>query len=406
MPDIKTIADEFGIETPERLDYQDMILLVEDQSEMRLIIAHHLNKIGYKQVKQCSNGHEAIQWLKNSNKTVALTIADLDLPLLGGIELLKEIRDREDLIRSPFVITMSNPDKNKIMLATENTADGVLVKPFSFNDLVPKIKQAFRVFHNPNNPEMVYEFAKKSLQEGRLIEAEKVYQRLSEVVPKAARPFVGLARVAVQRDDLNAALALLEKAQQRNEYHVASYVLRGQIFIRQNNPQDAIDQFKKAINLSPLNPVRYEEIAELFFQLQRFDEAVEILSIALKNELSFPSLHHYISQSYFQLRDYRKAVTHIRHALAFEPKNIVYLNQLGIAYKESDQFHEALKTYNQIIKADPDNRAALYNKAILLYSRDKTDDAIKLLQRCISKHPDFTLAQEKLDEYLRQQKAG
>ncbi|MFW7377572.1 MAG: tetratricopeptide repeat protein [Oligoflexus sp.] len=406
MSDYKSIAAEFNIQTPEKIEFQDLILLVEHQNDVRLILAHHLNKIGYKQIKQCSDGHEAVQWLKTAPRAVALTIAAMDMPLLGGIELLNEIRDQEDLVRGPFVITMNSPDKNKIMLATENSVDSILVKPFSFNEIVPKIKQAFRVFHNPQNPEMVYEYAKKALKDGRLDEAEAIYQRLLTVTSKAARPVLGLASIALKREATEQALKLLDEAQQRNPHYVPIYVQRGKILIKRSQHQEAIAAFKEAINLSPLNPIRYEEVAQVLFVLQKFDEAIEVLNIALKNDLSFPGLHHYLSQSYFHLKDYRKAVFHIRHALSVEPENVTYLNQLGISYKESDQFPEALKTYNQIIKVDPDNKAALYNKAILLYNHKKADEAIKLLQRCVAKHPDFAAAKMKLDEYQKHQKAG
>jgi len=405
MSDLKSIAAEFKIITPEKIEFHDTILLVENQNDVRLILAHHLNKLGYRQIKQCSDGLEAVQWLKTAPKGLALTIADMEMPLLGGIELLNELRDHDDLARGPFVITMNSPDKNKIMLATENNVDSILVKPFSFNEIMPKIKSGFKVFHNPQNPEMVYECAKKFLKEDRIDDAEKVYQRLSDVASKAARPFVGLAKVAYKRRDIDRALKLLDEAQQRNKYYVPIFVQRGQIFSTENREEEAIAEFKTAIQLSPLNPVRYEEIAELLFKLKKYEEAIEILDIALKNQLSFPSLHHFLSQSYYQLRDYRKAIFHIRHALTTEPENVVYLNQLGIAYKGSDQFPEALKTYNQIIKIDPDNKAALYNKAVLLYSKDKAEEAIKVLQRCVAKYPEFTEAKSKLEEY-QQQKAG
>jgi tetratricopeptide (TPR) repeat protein len=403
MDKISSIATEFNIETPEQLAYTDTLLLVEDQNDLRLILAHHLQKAGFKSIKQCSEGHEAVKWLEENPDKAAMTIAAMDMPLIGGIELLNEMRDQENLGRSPFVLMMSNPDKAKIMLATENTVDGILAKPFSFNDVIPKIRRAFKVYHNPQNPELVYDFAKKALREQRLDEAQSVYTRLSEATTKAARPYVGLAWVAQTKGDTDRALTWLDQAQIRNHHYVPIYVMRGQLRLAKGEQEAAIEQFRKAIELSPLNPLRYEEAAKLLFRMKKYQEAIELLNIALQHELQFPALYHYLSQAHFALNDYRKAIYQIRRALAFEPDNVVYLNQLGIAYKESEQFQEAIKTYHQVLKSDPDNKAALYNKSVLLHARGKVEEAIKLLSRCLTKHPDFTQARAKLEEYQQSQ---
>lgn len=398
MTEVKSIAQQFGIKTPEKIDFSDNILLVEDQHDVRMIVAHHLNKLGYKKIKQCAEGHEAVQWLLSAPLKVSVTIAAMDAPLLGGVELLQEMRDSPEIQRGPFVLSMSNPDRNKIMLATESTVDGILVKPFSFNDLIPKIRQAFMVFHNPQNPEMVYEAAKDAFRQQDLDKADKIYLLLAQVTKKAARPYVGRARVALAKNQTEEAVQLLAEAQQRNPHYVPIYVLRGEILLQQGDKTSALEQFKHAISLSPLNPVRYEQTAQLMFDLKLYQESVDVLNIAVKHELSFPALHHHLSQAYVFLKEYRKAIQHIRNAISGDQENVLYLNQLGICFKEDGQSAEAMKAYNQVIKLDPANRSALYNKAILLESQEKVDEAIKTLKRCVEKHPEFTAALRKLEE--------
>ncbi len=398
MSEVKSIASLFGIKTPDKISFNDTILLVESQNDMRMIVAHQLNKLGYKKIKQCGDGHEAMLWLKETPAKVSITIAAMEMPLMGGIELLTEMRENANVHRGPFVLTMSEPDRRKIMLATESTVDGILVKPFSFNDLLPKVRQAFKIFHNPQNPEMVYEFAKDALRTDALDRAEQIYQALSKVTEKAARPYVGLARVAHKRGDHSRARELLDVAEKRNPNYVPIYVLRGQVLIECSVPDQALQEFQKAIDLSPLNPIRYEEAADLMFGMKLYKEAAELLSVALKNQLSFPSLYNYLSQAYFQLQDFKKAIQYIKHALSSEPENVRFLNQLGVCLKESEQPQEALRTYNQAIKIDPSNKSALYNKAILLQSQGKSDEALKNLKRCLEKHPNFSQAQAKIAE--------
>lgn len=398
MSDIKNLVEKFRIKIPEKMDSEGLIVLVENQTDMRLIVSHQLNKLGFKNIKQFSNGHEALEWMRNSPPCM-MSVADSQMPLLNGYELLVELKNDPNLSRGPFAITMDNPSREKIMFATESGVDGILVKPFTLKDILPKVRQAFKVFHNPNNPELLYEKAKNELRDGHNDIAKAVYQSLSNINPQAARPLVGMAHIAFLEGDYSSAESLLDEAQKRNEHFVHIFVERGDLFLKLDRLQESVDQFKHAITLSPLNPVRYERAAELLFKVNKHQEAVDILSIAIKNELSFPALHNYLSQGYFKLKEYKKAIKHIRSALSIDPENVIYLNQLGISYKESGESEAALKTYNQTIKLDPDNRAALYNKAILLNSQNNSKDAIKTLERCLSKHPDFQQARDKLTEF-------
>ena len=395
----KALAEEFGITLGKGLDHEDPILLIEDQQDLRLIVAHHLNKLGYRSVRQFTNGHDALHFMRDNPGTqFAVTICDKEMPVMGGYDYLNELRDNAIYSRTAFAICLDSPDKSEIMLASENGVDGILVKPFSFNDIIPKLRQAYKVFHNPNNPELVYELAKKELRANNLERAEHIYQRLVQNTQRAARPLVGLARVAIEKQDIGTALRLLEEAEQRNKFYVHIYAERGRILVQQDNVEAAIKEFRRAIQLSPLNPIRYEEAAELMFRTEKYKESIDLLTIAVDNQLSFPRLHHYLSQACFALQDYKKSIRHIKQALSIDPENIVYLNQLGICYKESEQYDEASKTYNTVIKLDPNNRSALYNKSIMLATKGQNEEAIKLLKRCLEKHPEFDQARRKLQE--------
>ncbi|MGE0174236.1 MAG: tetratricopeptide repeat protein [Oligoflexales bacterium] len=403
MSSEKSLAEEFNISSPTSLGQGAGIMIVEDQQDMRLIVAHHLNKMGFKKTFQYGDAMDAVEFLKNKESPpIDILICSMEIPGgLSGIDFLQELKENPILERGPFIMSMANPSKEKIMLTTESGADEILVKPFSLKDILPKIKNAFTIYHNPKNPEKVYELAKRQFREEKYDEAKKIYSRIAQATEKAARPCVGLARVEAKLGNVDGALKLLEEAQNRNKHYVHTYVVRGEILSAQKKIDAAIEQYKTAIELSPLNPMRYENAAQLLFDQKRYEEAIQILEVAVRNELNFSSLHHYLSQGYYAVKDYKKAIKHIRSALGLNPENVVYLNQLGISYKESGLIEEATKTYNSIIKLDPNNKAALYNKAILMHSTGAADEAIKILSRLVGKYPDFEQAKTKLAEYQK-----
>ncbi len=403
-----SLAELFKLPCPEQIDVGQYVMIVEDQQDLRLIVAHHLAKLNYRKVSQTANGLEAITFLQQataSDKKIAVTICDWEMPIMNGIDFLQEIRDNPDVERGPFIIAMDDPSKEKIMYAMENGVDEILVKPYTLNDVIPKMRSAFRVYHNPKNPEKVYELAKSLFRQEKYDESEQVYKAIAEHTQRAARPLVGLARIELKRKRTDAALTLLDEAEKRNPAFVHIFALRGEIQASQNKNDDAITSFKQAITLSPLNPVRYESIAKILFQLERYQDAVNILGLAEHNGLTFPTLSNYLSQGYFALKDYKQATRHIRHALSQDPNNVTFMNQLGICYKEQKMYDEAAKTYNAIIKIDPENISALYNKAVLVHSKGDIDEAVKLLERVLKRQPEFAAAQAKLEEYRREQNA-
>lgn len=395
----KFLAQKYKVTIPSQIDFKENVMVVEDQTDLRLIITHQLQKQSFSNVKQAANGYDAIDLLKTHQIPSAMFVCDMEMPVMGGIDFLTELRENQDLNIGPFCLTMDNVSKEKIMLAVESGADEILVKPFTLADIFPKLKAAHAKFHNPNNPEKIYHMAKIRLKQGDLELAEAMYADLAKAAPKAARPMVGLARIEMRRKNTEKALALLDQAQARNESFVHVYHERALLFSTMNLWDKAIENFKKAIELSPLNAIRYKAAADALFQVQRWQEAAELLEYAIRNNLEFPDLYNYLSQAKFALRDYKAAQKFIRHALGVDPENVTYLNQLGICLKETEQIEEATKIYNQVIKLDPSNAPALYNKAVLMHSKGENDEAIKLLERLLKKNPDFAPAVAKLAEY-------
>ena len=394
------IAEQFKFPVPSGMEPSEPIVVVEDQQDLRLIVAHHLNKIGYAKVSHAANGFEAMDVLAKI-KQPAIILCDMDMPVMGGLDLLAELREKPDVPRGPFCLMMDDASKAKVMLAVETGVDVLIAKPLTLGDIVPKLKAAFKIFHNPKNPEKVYELAKNHLKEGRLVDAQKIYTLLATSAPKAARPAVGLARVSMKEGKMDQAIAHLKDAEVRNPNYVHTFAVRGEIFCKMSDWTQAIEAFSKAIEMSPLNPLRYNSAVEILFKVTRYQDAADLLATAEKNSLDFPGIHHFHSQALFMLKDFKGSIKYIKRSLADDPENVVYLNQLGICLKESGDFEEAQKTYNKVIKIDPENTSALYNKSIMLNAKGDHGEAVKLLERLLKKAPDFALARAKLEEYKK-----
>lgn len=134
------------------MDYKAVnILLVEDDmvDVMNVKRAFKKNNIS-NPLHVAENGVEALDMLKGQNGKPKITpspkiiLLDLNMPKMGGIEFLREIRADDNFKNiSVFVMTTSNEDNDKVEAFKLNVA-GYILKPLSMENFV----NAVSTLHN------------------------------------------------------------------------------------------------------------------------------------------------------------------------------------------------------------------------------------------------------------------
>lgn len=135
------------------------ILLVEDDEVdiMNVKRAFKKNNVQHS-LAVTNNGIEALTYLRNAHANTSLEVPkiillDLNMPKMGGIEFLKEIRNDEQLKNlSVFVMTTSNEDNDKVEAFNLNVA-GYILKPLSmeqFMDVVSTLNSFWKLCEFPN----------------------------------------------------------------------------------------------------------------------------------------------------------------------------------------------------------------------------------------------------------------
>ena len=110
------------------------VLVVDDESAIRRIVAFRLQQTGY-QVSTATNGVEALEFF---NQTLPdLVIIDLMLPEMSGFELTEQIRKKSFV---PIIILSAANDEPSIIRGLEYGADDFVKKPFSPLELEVRIK--------------------------------------------------------------------------------------------------------------------------------------------------------------------------------------------------------------------------------------------------------------------------
>jgi len=118
------------------------ILLVEDSKMTRRMECKVLNDLGFNNIVEADNGDHAISLLAK-HPDVGMIISDWNMPGMGGIELLKWVRQQEQYRDLPFILATGRAQKKEVAEASEAGASNIISKPFAPPELLKVIEQTF-----------------------------------------------------------------------------------------------------------------------------------------------------------------------------------------------------------------------------------------------------------------------
>lgn len=129
---------------------QKVILLVEDNTDDEALTLRALtrNNIG-NDVVVARDGQEALEWLfaegryaeRNVHDQPALVLLDLKLPKVGGLEVLRRMRENPATRLIPVVILTSSREEDDRLKGYTNGANSYVRKPIDFAHFVEAVRQ-------------------------------------------------------------------------------------------------------------------------------------------------------------------------------------------------------------------------------------------------------------------------
>ncbi len=117
-----------------------LILIVEDEPQVRTIIRMNLEDDGYA-VAECASGRDALEQVRTLKPD--LTILDVMLPGLSGLEVCRQIRSERGQGDLVLMLTALSKEVD-IVLGLEVGADDYLTKPFGSKELRARVRALLR----------------------------------------------------------------------------------------------------------------------------------------------------------------------------------------------------------------------------------------------------------------------
>jgi two-component system, chemotaxis family, chemotaxis protein CheY len=115
------------------------VLLVDDSRTMRNIQKNVLKTMGDIEATEAGDGLEALTAIAMNPGGFDLMLFDWNMPNMDGLSLVKRVRDKDRT--TPIIMVTTEAEKVRIIDAIKSGVNNYVIKPFTPDVLVERIKQ-------------------------------------------------------------------------------------------------------------------------------------------------------------------------------------------------------------------------------------------------------------------------
>lgn len=117
------------------------IITVDDSPSVRQMVSFTLQRAGYDVVEAC-DGRDALD--KLAHKPAQMVIADLNMPRMDGLDLIRHLRREPQYRFVPIIMLTTENEGEKKLEGKVAGATGWIVKPFTPDQLVAVVGKVLR----------------------------------------------------------------------------------------------------------------------------------------------------------------------------------------------------------------------------------------------------------------------
>lgn len=251
-----------------------------------------------------------------------------------------------------------------------NTADALAqayVLAEKFDKAVPLLVTATSRSGAKPDAQMLYYRALAEYKTGKLTEAERSFNEVVKLNPKDSLSLFYLGQIAISRNDLDGAIAHLNRATVNDPRLGAGWMLLTTAYLRrastQTQPAQAEADYLSAVRAGEgLIKIRTDaEAVTLFGQAlvgsQQYARAAAALERAAAQADATGVTFYLLGVSHSRAKNFPKAITALQTAAAKSPNDVNVYRELGYAFEVTRQYAKALSAYEKglgLLPNDPD----------------------------------------------------
>ena len=156
--------------------------------------------------------------------------------------------------------------------------------------------------------------------------------------------------------------------------------------------EEAIELYKRAIELDPYFPIPYNNLGYLYHNMGRDDDAIPLYEKAIENDPHYPDALNNLAVVYHTRGRYDEAIGLYKRAIEANPNfEGVYCN-LGVLYMSIGKNEEAMDAYKKSVAINPSFENTYYNMGVLYVQMGNPEEAINMYRKTLELNPEHPQA--------------
>ncbi|MCX8027043.1 MAG: tetratricopeptide repeat protein [Thermodesulfovibrionales bacterium] len=362
------------------------ILIVDDELSMRVTINNMLSRMGFKNLHMAENGKRAFEIVQA--RKIDLIIADINMPIMSGIELFKTIKDNKNYQHIKFIFVTAEASRQIVARAAEDGGEAYIIKPFVMATLEEKIIKVLEKKYRPNELEKMMKNYNEFLEKKDYDAAEKELNKVKEIVGETAKILFNMAKLQYHKGDINKAIELYKEAINKNPMFVKAYNALGEIYESLGDIQSAIRYYEIAHEISPANTERLITLSKLLHKTGDTEKAASLLKGAIIETREDVSTSEYLlGEIYLSQNKNELALETFLKAHRKNPSDIHIMKSLAETYRKVGKTEHALDIYNRILTISKENADTYYEMGKTFLEMGQKQKAIECMKKAWELNP-------------------
>jgi tetratricopeptide (TPR) repeat protein len=228
--------------------------------------------------------------------------------------------------------------------------------------------------------------------------AQNLYQYIVKKQPKNVKALVGLSATYAYEADFQTALQYVDQALKINPKYRDAYIMKGSIFLAQNNRKFAISSYETAIQQDPEFELAYLRLGQLYTEDEKYEIAIEKFRSASELNPKLGDALYGIAYCDQMLNRFDQAVEGYRKLMLADEKyhlgwfNIGYIKQ----FHTENQLDSAIIYYQKATDIQPEFVKAWHNIGLCYEDKNDRTLALKAYAKALKANPYFELSKERV----------
>jgi tetratricopeptide (TPR) repeat protein len=249
--------------------------------------------------------------------------------------------------------------------------------------------------------EQAFQVASGLHNEGKLAEADKLYQFILVVMPGHYDSLFRLGTLRAQANQVSDAIRLFSRAITAKPNSVGALGGLGAVLAALHRHDGAIACYQRALSINPEHAVLHNALATALHRSGRTEQAIAHFERAITIQPGYADAHFVLANILQSLDRLTEAMMHYGKVLAVQPRNYAAHNNLATVLQKLGRFDDAIKLYQHALTINPDYADAYYNLGTAFLALDRNEDAIEECERALRLDPSKALAHNNIGVALQ-----